>query len=85
MWPDDEKAAENTCCIVKGFEEVWTHFCPSKPSLPLSTDTGGMRIRETAKTAPVLRIIVCGVELCRKAPPLCKGRWVGVSRVGGIV
>ena len=53
MWPDDEKAAENTCCIVKGFEEVWTHFCPSKPCLPLSTDTGGMRIGETAKTAPV--------------------------------
>ena len=39
MWPDDEKAAENTCCIVKGFEEVWTHFCPSKLCLPLSTDT----------------------------------------------
>ena len=39
MWPDDEKAAENTCCIVKGFEEVWTHFCPSKPCLPLLTDT----------------------------------------------
>ena len=39
MWPDDEKAAENTCCIVKDFEEVWAHFCPSKPCLPLLTDT----------------------------------------------
>ena len=39
MWPDDEKAAENTCCIVKDFEEVWAHFCPPKPCLPLSTDT----------------------------------------------
>ena len=39
MWPDDEKAAENTCCIVKGFEEVWAHFCPPKPCFPLSTDT----------------------------------------------
>ena len=39
MWPDDEKAAENTCRIVKGFEEVWTHFCPPKPCFPLSTDT----------------------------------------------
>ena len=39
MWPDDEKAEENTSCIVKDFEEVWVHFCPSKPCLPLSTDT----------------------------------------------
>ncbi len=39
MWPDDEKAAENTYCIVKDFEEVWAHFCPPKPGLPLSTDT----------------------------------------------
>ena len=39
MWPDDEKAAENTCCIVKDFEEVWAHFCPPKPWLPVSTDT----------------------------------------------
>ena len=38
MWPDDEKAAENTCRIVKDFEEVWTHFCPPKPCLPLPTD-----------------------------------------------
>ena len=38
MWPDDEKAAENTCCIVKDFEEVWAHFCPPKPCLPLSID-----------------------------------------------
>ena len=27
------------CRIVKGFEEVWTHFRPSKPCLPLLTDT----------------------------------------------
>ena len=24
-------------------------------------------------------------NICREAPPLCKGRWVGVSRAGGIV
>ena len=39
MWPDDEKAAENTRRIVKDFEEVWAHFCPPKPCLPLLTDT----------------------------------------------
>ena len=44
MWPDDEKAAENTCCIVKGFEEVWAHFCPPKPYLPLSTDTNEYKV-----------------------------------------
>ena len=39
MWPDDEKAEENTLRIVKDFEEVWVHFCPPKPCFPLSTDT----------------------------------------------
>ena len=39
MWPDDEKAVGNTLRIVKDFEEVWAHFCPPKPCLPLSTDT----------------------------------------------
>ena len=38
MWPDDEKAAENTCRIVKDFEEVWAHFCPPKPYSPVSID-----------------------------------------------
>ena len=49
MWPDDEKAAENTCRIVKGFEEVWTHFCPPKPCFPLSTDTTLYRIDSVKK------------------------------------
>ena len=55
MWPDDEKAAENTCCIVKDFEEVWAHFCPSKPCLPLSID--GMEQYSTlpAEFHPCLR------------------------------
>ena len=30
MWPDDEKAEENTLRIVKDFEEVWVHFCSAK-------------------------------------------------------
>ena len=55
MWPDDEKAAENTYCIVKDFEEVWAHFCPSKPCLPLSID--GMEQYSTlpAEFHPCLR------------------------------
>ncbi len=48
MWPDDEKAAENTCRIVKDFEEVWAHFCPPKPCLPLSTD--GKNIQAALRT-----------------------------------
>ena len=36
--PDDEKAAGNTLCIFKVFEEVWTFFCPSKPCVSLSTE-----------------------------------------------
>ena len=36
--PDDEKAAGNTLCISKVFEDVWTFFCSSKPCMSLSTD-----------------------------------------------
>ena len=38
MRSDNEKAAGNTLCIGKGFEEVWAHFCPSKPYSLLFTD-----------------------------------------------
>ena len=38
MCPDKKKPTENTCCIVKGLDAVWAHFCPSKPCLPLSID-----------------------------------------------
>ena len=34
----DEKAAGNTLCIFKVFEDVWTFFCPSKPCVSLSTE-----------------------------------------------
>ncbi|MDY5595436.1 MAG: hypothetical protein SPF59_07255, partial [Oscillospiraceae bacterium] len=33
----NEKPAENTCCIVKGFEAEWAFFCPSKPYMPFSS------------------------------------------------
>ena len=35
---DDEKAAGNTLCIYKAFEDVWAFFCPSKPCLSLSIE-----------------------------------------------
>ena len=38
MCPDKKRPTENTCCIVKGLDAVWAHFCPSKPYLPLSID-----------------------------------------------
>ena len=38
MRPDKKRPAENICCIVKGLDAVWAHFCPSKPCLPLSSD-----------------------------------------------
>lgn len=38
MCPDKESFAENTCRIVKKLDEVWGHFCPSKPYLLLLVD-----------------------------------------------
>ena len=38
MCPEKKRPTENTCCIVKGLDAVWAHFCPSKPYLPLSSD-----------------------------------------------
>ncbi len=35
---DDEKAAGNTLCIGKAFEDVWAFFCPSKPCVFLSIE-----------------------------------------------
>ena len=35
--PDNEKTAENTLCILKGFEALWAFSCPGKPSPPFST------------------------------------------------
>ena len=35
---DKERHAENTVRISKCLDTVWTHFCPAKPCIPLSTD-----------------------------------------------
>ena len=32
------KTRREYCRIVKGLDDVWAHFCPSKPCLPLLTD-----------------------------------------------
>ena len=38
MLADKEKSAENTLCILKGFDAVWGHFRPAEPRVPLSID-----------------------------------------------
>ena len=38
MLADKEKAAENTLCILKGFDAVRGHFRPAEPRVPLSID-----------------------------------------------
>ena len=38
MLADKEKAAENTLCILKGFDAVCGHFRPAEPRVPLSID-----------------------------------------------
>ena len=38
MLADKEKTAENTLCILKGFDAVWGHFRPAEPRVPLSID-----------------------------------------------
>ena len=43
MLADKEKSAENTLCILKGFDAVWGHFRPAEPRVPLSIDAMGIR------------------------------------------
>ena len=39
MCLDKERHTGNTVRISQHLDAVWAHFCPSKPCLPLSTDT----------------------------------------------
>ena len=38
MLADKEKPAENTLCILKGFDAVWGHFRPAEPHVFLPVD-----------------------------------------------
>ena len=59
---DDEKAAGNTLCICKVFEDVWAFFCPSKPCVSLSTEkTKKLEISMQFKKYVKLRKYVNGV------------------------
>ena len=43
MLADKEKSAENTLCILKGFDAVWGHFRPAEPRVPLSIDANNQQ------------------------------------------
>ena len=50
MLADKEKPAENTLCILKGFDAVWGHFRPAEPHVFLPVD-GKARKRASAASA----------------------------------
>ena len=50
--PDDEKAAENTLCICKDFEDVWAFFLPVKTVCVLVNRGYGFRFERRGKRRP---------------------------------
>ncbi len=54
------KTRREYCRIIKGLDEVWAHFLPSKPCLPLSSD--GMII-SCKKDTPIPDTAAKGVDM----------------------
>ena len=50
MLADKEKAAENTLCILKGFDAVCGNFRPAEPRVPLSIDANVKAAGTTCRT-----------------------------------